>query len=211
MTSRRWGENTRAWAYRYLVLRDGEACAICHSTPTIHNSTTQIPTSHIKLDIDHVDGNFNNDDPDNLRLLCRHCNVSVSNTTRPRRSLSTVKREREIKEGKSATRIARLDCPYREGSPEMQANLLYEVPFRRWLMENISTVGSHDKHTAIAEGAELFGCSTLTTTRYLAKLLSPAGPLIQQPDALGHQVLLMKPSLRTNDPSPHPMKPPHPK
>ena len=34
MSPRRWTPNIRIWAYRYLALRDGEQCAICHALPT---------------------------------------------------------------------------------------------------------------------------------------------------------------------------------
>jgi len=34
MSPRRWTPNIRVWAYRYLALRDGEQCAICHALPT---------------------------------------------------------------------------------------------------------------------------------------------------------------------------------
>ncbi|MGA8849377.1 MAG: HNH endonuclease signature motif containing protein [Dehalococcoidia bacterium] len=193
MTPRRWGTNTRAWAYRYLVLRDGEACSICHAIPT-----TQNPTTQNRLDIDHIDGNFNNTDPDNLRLLCRTCNVSISNKSRPRKSLSSAKKEREKLEGCPATRIAKEDANYRAGSPEMQANLIYEVAFRRWVMARVTTQSSYDYSTAINEGAETIGCSPLTTTRYLAKLTSPAGPLTEIKDALGHRVLILKPHLQNS-------------
>jgi hypothetical protein len=101
-------------------------------------------------------------------------------------------RERERNEGRPATRIARSDADYREGSPEMQANLLYEVPFRQWLMHKVTTEGSYDRNTAIAEGAELVGCSPLTTARYITKLTSPAGPLTEIKDALSHTVLVLK-------------------
>ena len=87
----------------------------------------------------------------------------------------------------------------------MQANLLYEVPFRRWLMHTVTTEGSYDRKTAIAEGAERVGCSIQTTTKYLAKLTSPAGPLTEIKDALGHRVLVLKPHLRNpTDRAPQP-------
>jgi hypothetical protein len=229
MTPRRWATDTRAFAYRYLVLRDGEACAICHATPTTRNSqlhegsttrnenkprnhehpttrndfdlaTTPLVSSTTQntLDIDHIDGNPKNNEPDNLRLLCRRCNVSLSNKSRPCRPLSSDLSVcvREIREGKPATRIAREDANYREGSPEMQANLLYEVPFRRWIMKQVTTNGSYDYSTAMNEGAEVTGCSPQTTSRYLAKLTSPAGPLTEIKDALGHRVLILKPHLQ---------------
>ena len=235
MSPRRWATSTRAWAYRYLVLRDGEQCAICHATPTTQNtsSTTQnkndlrttpivspttqptVSTTQNKndlrttpivssttqntLDIDHIDGNPNNDHPDNLRLLCRRCNVATSNRLHPRRNYSSDLREREKREGRPATRIARQDANYRDGSPEMQANLLYEVPFRRWLMRKVTTEGSYDRTTAIAEGAELVGCSPLTTARYVTKLTSPSGPLMEIDDALYHRILVLKPHLTKPD------------
>jgi len=236
MTPRRWSKKTRAWAYSYLVLRDGEQCAICHATPTAQNksstaqnkkglgttpivsstaqprvSTTQnkkdlrtsslvSSTAHNTLDIDHIDGNPKNDNPDNLRLLCRRCNVATSDRLHPRKHYSSDLRERERKEGRPSTRIARKDANYREGSSEMQANLLYEVPFRRWLMHKVTTEGSYDRTTAIAEGAERVGCSPLTTARYITKLTSPSGPLMEMDDALYHRILVLKPHLQTRRP-----------
>ena len=195
MTPRRWATNTRAWAYRYLAVRDGEHCAICHASPTTQNSSTTQNT----LDIDHIDGNPSNNHPDNLRLLCRQCNVATSNRSNPRKSDSSdlCVCVRERKEGKPGTRIARKDANYRDGSSEMQANLLYEVKFRRWLMRKVTTEGSYDRTTAIAEGAELVGCSPLTTARYITKLTSPSGPLMEMDDALYHRILVLKPHLQT--------------
>lgn len=192
MSPRRWGTNTRAWAYRYLVLRDGETCAICHAIPTAQN-----PTALNTLDIDHIDGNPNNNHPDNLRLLCRQCNVSIANQNRTPDALPSAKRVRERSEGRPATRIAREDANYREGSPEMQANLIYEVTFRRWVMARVTKQGSYEYANAVNEGAETIGCSPLTTARYLAKLTSPAGPLTEIKDALGHRVLILKPHLQS--------------
>jgi hypothetical protein len=103
---------------------------------------------------------------------------------------------RERKEGKPGTRIARKDAKYRDGSPEMQANLLYDDPFRRWLMHKVITQGSYDRTTAAAEGAELVGCSPLTTARYITKLTSPSGPLLEMDDALHHRILILKPHLQ---------------
>ena len=201
MSPRRWSEKTRAWAYRYLVLRDGEACAICHAVPTTRNKASiPNPTTRNRLDIDHIDGNPKNDNPDNLRLLCRRCNVTAVNQQRSATDLRSAVCVRERKEGKPATRIAREDVNYRDASPEMQANLIYEVAFRRWVMSCVTTQGSYDYTTAVNEGAELIGCSPQTTTRYLAKLTSPSGPLTEIKDALGHRVLILKPHLQTPPP-----------
>jgi len=220
VTPRRWSQKTRAWAYKYLALRDGEQCAICHATPTVPLTTTPTPTksttrnhprltkattrnnANTTLDIDHIDGNPKNDNHDNLRLLCRRCNI----ITPPQPRSAAARRsdlcvcERERNEGKPATRIAREDVDYREASREMQANLIYEVTFRRWLLETITTQGFYYRTAAINEGAELTGCSPQTTTRYIAKLTSRLGPITETKDALGHTVLMLKPPLQTPRP-----------
>ena len=275
MSPRRWTRNIRAWVYLYLVLRDGEQCAICHATPTprkpntrrgnpvvtptaqnhnasranpkkvpttqnvsttqnqntlrttsIVSSTTQttIPTAQNEnklrttaiassttqstLDIDHIDGNPENNDPDNLRLLCRRCNVATSNRSNPRRSHSSdlcvcmcvSESERERREGRPATGTGRDEADYRKASPEMQANLTCEPPFRRWIMATVTSNGFYDRTTAMNEGAEVVGCSPATTARYLAKLTSASGPLTETKDALGYSVLILKPDLHTRRP-----------
>jgi hypothetical protein len=107
--------------------------------------------------------------------------------------------EREKTEGRLATPTARDDADYREGSSEMQANLLYEVRFRRWLMRKVTQEGSYDRSTAIAEGAEVVGCSPATTARYITKLTSPSGPLMEMDDALYHRILVLKPHLQNRE------------
>jgi hypothetical protein len=148
------------------------------------------------LDIHHVDGNPRNNDPANLSLLCRSCNVALSNRARSRKNPPSVLCvsvcEREEGEGCPATPITKEDCDYRQASPEMQANSLYEAPFRTWLLHKIGTDGAYDRTAAINEGAELVGCSPATTTRYLAKLTSPSGPLAETTDILGYRILVLK-------------------
>ena len=74
----------------------------------------------------------------------------------------------------------------------LQANTFHEVPFRMWLLQQVTGRGGYDRTAPINEGAELVGCSPTTTARYLAKLTSPSGPLVETTDALGHKVLVLK-------------------
>lgn len=179
---RRWATETRAWAYRFLCLRDGEICQVCHRSPTTFYS----------LDIDHSDGNPKNNRESNLRLLCRSCNVSQENH-RLAKSRS-VQGERES----SWTRVVKLSVPYRDGSPEMQANLLFEIDFRAWLIQHISKYEFISKKEAINSGAEVVGCNPTTSAKYLAKLTSQRGPLAEMKDMLGDLVIVSKDSLSGN-------------
>lgn len=184
---RRWGINTRLWAYRYLVIRDGEQCARCYEIPTAQNT----------LDIDHIDGNPQNNDPDNLRLLCRSCNVALGNKARLPSAQYVC--EREGKEGKASTRVVREVVRYQEGSTEMQANFLFELDFRTWLLGKIRELGGFPKQDAITAGAEIVGCSPATTARYLTKLTSSAGPLQERRDMLKATILTLKDHLQPEE------------
>lgn len=189
MSPRRWGVVTRTWVYRYLVLRDGEQCARCFEIPTTQNS----------LDIDHINGISFDNDPDNLRLLCRRCNVSLGNKSRSptaQKESPSDQRERERREGKAATRVVREEVDYKQGEATMQANFLFEVDFRNWLLRVVAERGHYPKADAIAAGAELVGCSPLTTSRYVAKLVSSSGPLQEVRDMLGASMLQLKEHLR---------------
>ncbi|MBA7675633.1 hypothetical protein ES703_83869 [subsurface metagenome] len=189
MSPRRWGINTRLWAYRFLCLRDSEQCARCFNIPTTQNDT---------LDIDHVDGDDWNNDPDNLQLLCRSCNVVKENKRRAGGAPPSDQYvcEREGKEGKASTRVSKDIVNYKEGSTEMQANFLFEVDFRKWLLGKIREQGGYPKLDAIASGAEVVGCSPSTTARYLTKLTSKQGPLQEEKDMLRDIILTLKDHLK---------------
>src|SRR4030042_1905599 len=157
---RRWATQTRYWAYRFLVLRDGEFCRICGDPPTTRNG----------LDIDHKDGNKANNEESNLRLLCRKCNVARENHRRAK--YPSVQEERE----QPRTRVYKDALPYHEGSAEMQANFLFEMDYRTWLLNVIKENGFLTKKQAINAGAEVCGCNPTTAAKYLAKLTSFVGP-----------------------------------
>ena len=193
MSPNRFQANTKLWVYRFLVLRDGEQCARCYEKPTAKNGN-----SSSGLDIHHQDGNPFNNEPDNLALYCRACNNKArSNGHQP--YSATCERERE--EGKASTRVTREALNFR--SPDtpttMQANFLYELDFRRWLLQAIQDKGFISKQDAINGGAEIVGCSPLTSSRYVAKLTSSAGVLNEVRDMLGETVLTWKPGVKPEE------------
>jgi hypothetical protein len=52
---------------RYLIEQHGEQCSMC-GWCEVHPTTGKIP-----IQIDHIDGNSENNSPENLRLLCPNC------------------------------------------------------------------------------------------------------------------------------------------
>jgi hypothetical protein len=160
------------------VLRDGEHCKICLAIPTTQNG----------LDIDHIDGDKTNGDPRNLRLLCRSCNVSEENKSRAQCPSDQGERERE--EGQPNTRLAKEAVDYKGGSIEMQACFLFELDYRDWVLKEVKQKGAFLKKEAIFAGAEIVGCSPTTTSKYLAKLTSSAGPIQEYKDKLGDTLLI---------------------
>jgi hypothetical protein len=68
-------------AYQMCVYRDGEQCQRCGRK--IGDLTTYAERRHgapdkiLKLQLDHIDGNSANNNPENFRLLCRTCNLEM--------------------------------------------------------------------------------------------------------------------------------------
>lgn len=52
---------------RYLIERDGEKCSVC-GWREVNPYTGKIP-----VEVDHIDGNWQNNSQKNLRLLCPNC------------------------------------------------------------------------------------------------------------------------------------------
>lgn len=57
---------------RYLVAKYGEKCSLC-GWNKIHKITNRVP-----LEIDHIDGDAENNKESNLRLLCPNCHSLTS-------------------------------------------------------------------------------------------------------------------------------------
>lgn len=177
--------------YRRLIDRDGAQCEDCGVTPEKLEE---------KLTIDHVDEDSGNWVLSNLALRCRPCNTAKSNRLRPRRGGSSKlvsgdcvrerAKDRVQESGMAAARRYAIDSA--SGSPEMQANNLYERSFRRWLIEYLEGHGSITKKEAVNSGAEFTGGSTTTMGRYLDKLTSMLGPLMLSRDDAGIEVIVLK-------------------
>lgn len=181
----RFSRSVRPWVYRYLTCRDGEKCSICGRMTVSKPKKGTVINGYQYLDIDHIDGNKKNNDYNNLRLLCRSCNV---------------KEEHRVKRAKVRGRVCvcksdrtaeiRAMVPSAEGGIELQINALTEPRFRAWIAEMIEANGFVIKTDAIDGGAEIAGCSTATVQRYLRKLTSIAGELMETRDATGKAVIV---------------------
>lgn len=60
------------WARRYLMEKVQYRCSKCCWSEVSVNGT-------IPLEIDHIDGNWKNSHPDNLRILCPNCHGLTAN------------------------------------------------------------------------------------------------------------------------------------
>jgi len=56
---------------RYMIEKFGEKCSLC-GWDERHSSTNQVP-----IEIDHIDGNAENNLEKNLRLLCPNCHALI--------------------------------------------------------------------------------------------------------------------------------------
>jgi hypothetical protein len=186
---RRLGENTRLWVYMFLVLRDGEQCSYCRVSPATQNEGEEL-----KLEINHIDQDSWNWHPDNLNLACKSCNLAQRNRASCAPNRDSAHKEKEHVEGRPATRIVRtvIDYSHPEAPATMQANYLFEVDFRSWVLKLIREQGFFPREDAIYAGAEKVGCSPQVTRSYLKKLTSSEGPLKERKDMLGGWMLEFK-------------------
>jgi len=176
-------------AYKFIAARDGEYC--------LDPSCKRKPPA-VKLQIDHADNNPSNWDPENLHLLCQKHNLEMRQKTAAehgrlvREYSAKNEREREKARGRESTGIVKEMVDFRAGSPEMKANSYYEIRYREWIFRIMREQGFIIKADEINSGAEVVGCSPLTTSRYLAKLTSSVGTLKETRDATGTIVIAFR-------------------
>ena len=197
----RFTEAQRRRVYAFLVERDGERCKQCGAEP---------PEIPLQIDhIDHDRTHNWPDNWQLLCQGCNQKNYNIFKKTSMNGRQAIVSSARYVRRHNGAsnyslnpdtklsqvpgalcvcvnectcdsTSKARQMVDYWQGSPEMQANELYEVRFRTWLQERIARDGQMVTRDAITTGAEILGCSVASTSRYLKKLKSLAGPLVEQ-------------------------------
>lgn len=151
----------RFWEYSFLALRDGEKCASCAKTG-------------VELVIDHKDGNRQNEDPANKRLLCRSCNRK--NLIELRSPIGEKERENVIAETASET-MSRSEKVAEEKEP------LYVS----WLYDNVDRPGGLTFWAALYEGSDRVDISPVTARRYLMKKLATTFKL--GPGPRGHKLI----------------------
>ena len=155
----------RFYEFEYLALRDGKKCKSCGATEK-------------ELVIDHIDGNRQNENPSNKRLLCRSCNRKNLIELRSPTSES----ERENVQVESAA----------DGMPATLKIAMDKEPlYVDWLYDNIDRPKGLTFSDAIYEGADRIGISPVTARRYLLKKLATTFKL--GPGARGHKLIQWKP------------------
>jgi hypothetical protein len=193
MSPRRLGVNATLWSYRYLALRDGERCQLCGKNPATQNNGYHVAE---KLERDHIDGDPWNEEPDNLRLLCKKCNIAVRNraSCAPRGDSAYNERKRTFPP--VASRIVKTVVDYSSptATAPMQAADQFEEPYKDWVCKQVRESGYHgySEQDAIYGGSTVVGCASSTARNYLLQLLSSAGPLMHHKDMLCGWILEFK-------------------
>jgi hypothetical protein len=192
---RRLSTNTRAWVYRFLMLRDGEACRTCGLNPS---------GALVHHEVDHIDHDPTNWAPDNLQLLCKPCNVAKENRRRRngRARLHEIKlppgrapsnNNHEGGRGRDLGSILKEAVGYEDAGAELRLNARYEPMYRAWVVNQVLEHGFLGKAEAINGGAEYSGCNPKTAKHYLDKLTSTVGPLLEARDMLNMPIIVPKP------------------
>jgi hypothetical protein len=85
------GNLTTVSAKKCIIHLNGNLCQICGNVGTHNNKP-------LTLQLDHIDGNSDNNNPDNLRLLCPNCHTQTITYTG--RNIKNTKRNSYLKEYK---------------------------------------------------------------------------------------------------------------
>jgi 5-methylcytosine-specific restriction endonuclease McrA len=64
-------KSTAKYVKHYILNRDNHQCVLCKQGE-LHNNMK------LTLELDHIDGNYLNNNPENLRILCPNCHTQTS-------------------------------------------------------------------------------------------------------------------------------------
>lgn len=156
---------SRFYEFEYLALRDGRKCKSCGEDKK-------------ELVIDHVDGNRQNEDPQNKRLLCRSCN---------RKNLIELRSPIGEKERENM----QAEIGAEQMSAEMKVAEEKEPLYVSWLYDNIDRKAGLTFWQALYEGSDRIGISPVTARRYLMKKLATTFKL--GPGPRGHKLIQWRP------------------
>jgi len=192
-----------AVAINVCAMRDGGIyCRHCGrkvGDPTTEKERARGQPQYLeKMQVDHIDGDPNNNPPDgtNWQLLCMTCNLKKGNqpehpvtSPREKRMAEIVRKEKTSLQ--DAAHEVKQKVDYSAGDVSVQINGICQARFVDWLMSKIKHYGVYPKKDAINGGAYIAGCNILTTKRYLEPLTSPEGPL-QEIKSDGETLLTMR-------------------
>jgi hypothetical protein len=176
------------------AVSEGEKCAYCGWRPGDKPTEAQRGFNQAlqQIELNHKDGDPNNNKPSNLNLLCKSCNLrgagnvmsDVTNAAvdgRPKGSVGLApslkgvdsecaranETEREEEE-KRKQEVERTEV-YAEGSSEMRVNIKSEREWIDLMFREIGEKGSIPEDYANKEFARRLRLSSATTKRYLDK------------------------------------------
>ena len=180
-------------AHEFIANRDGEYCLACF----IDNGIKRGPPA-IKLQTDHADNNPGNWSAVNLHFLCQTHNLEMRKKTAAehKRLITEYSAKNECvcaRENYHAPTVTAKELvDYKSGSPEMQANSIFEQRWLDFMHGWIRANGSIPKSEAINGGAAAAGCNPSTTTRYLAKYASSIGCFKESRDSTGTKIIVYR-------------------
>jgi len=143
---KRVSPQSRQYVGEHLDQTYGHKCSVCPATD--------------RLELDHVNGDPSDNRLANFQWLCKSCNLAARGLNRTAR-LGECGSDQQVEDGVA--------------SAEIEINREKEPAFRKWLFTRVSDRRPLYKDEAIYAGAETVGCSSQSTRRYLAKLVSAAG------------------------------------
>jgi len=142
--------------YKPVAERDGEYCAGC----------TRLKDEVGILEIHHLDGDDDNNELENLKLLCHGCNHRIP----------------------KASQVSQ-----REHTPEHKKNIEKEPLYERWLYGELMIHNWHiPLDDAINDGAYVVGISVETVKRYLRKLTAKSAPYTVKAGRYGTRYVWLK-------------------